>query len=192
MVSNKTNFTLTKYIDTMLSQQEQILKIAREHQKASDEHHMQEFDGDFAEYPITSYVLYTPPRGKERPKANMTNDGPFQIQNRIGDIYTLENLLTGKLFDTHISALRPFNYDPLRVIPREVAMHNAQEFIIDRILAHRGNKNRSSQMKFLVRWLGFTEEHDSWEPYKLLRDTEQLIRYLAENKLKKFINKKYK
>ena len=161
MVSNKTNFTLTKYMDTMLSQQEQILKIAREHQKASDEHHMQEFDGDFAEYPITSYVLYTPPRGKERPKANMTNDGPFQIQNRIGDIYTLENLLTGKLFDTHISALRPFNYDPLRVIPKEVAMQNAQEFFIERILAHKGNKNRSSQMKFLIRWLGYTEEHDS-------------------------------
>ena len=64
----------------------------------------------------------------------MTNDGPFQVQNRIGDIYTLENLLTGKLFDTHISALRPFNYDPVRVVPREVAMQNAQEFVIDDFL----------------------------------------------------------
>ena len=32
----------------MLSQQEKILKIAREHQRASDEHHMQEFDEDYA------------------------------------------------------------------------------------------------------------------------------------------------
>ena len=153
---------------------------------------MQEYEGDFAEYPITSYVLYTPPEGKTRPKANMPNDGPFQVQNKLGDIYTLENLITGKLFDTHISALRPFNYDPLRVIPKEIATQNAQEFHIDRILAHKGNKNRRPQMQFLVRWLGYSEEYDTWEPYQGLRDTEQLIAYLNTHKLKKFIGKKHK
>ena len=70
----------------------------------------------------------------------MTNDGPLQVQNRIGDIYILKNLLTGKLFDTHISALRPLYYDPFRVIPREVAMQNAQEFFMERILAHKGKE----------------------------------------------------
>ena len=48
---------------------------------------MQEFDEDYAEYPITSYVLYTPPKGKTRPKAYMPNEGPYQVQNKLGDIY---------------------------------------------------------------------------------------------------------
>ena len=153
---------------------------------------MQEFDEDYAEYPITSYVLYTPPEGKNRPKAYMPNEGPYQVQNKLGDIYTLENLLTGKLFDTHISALRPFNYDPLRVVPKEVAIQNAQEFHIERILAHRGNRNRKTQMEFLVRWLGYSEEYDTWEPYRGLQDTEQLIAYFNANKFKTLVKKKHK
>ena len=71
----------------MLSQQELILSVAREHQKETEDFHMQEFDHDYAEYPIiTSYILCHPPERKERSKANIKNDGPVQIQNRIGDI----------------------------------------------------------------------------------------------------------
>ena len=33
-------------------------------------------------------------------------------------------------------------------------------------------------MQFLVRWSGFGEESDSWEPYKTLMHTEPLHRYL--------------
>ena len=105
---------------------------------------------------------------------------------------SVENLITGKPFDTHISALRPFNYDPLRVIPKEIAIQNAQEFHIDRILLHRGDSNRRSTMEFLVRWLGYSEDEDTWEPYNNLRDTDQLINYLKENKLKKLIGVKHK
>ena len=97
------------------------------------------------------------------------------------------------MFDTHISALRPFNYDPLRVIPKEVAIQNAQEVYVDRILAHRGNKSRSSQMEFLDRWLlGFNKDDDSWEPYHSLKDTNKLLAYLRANKLKKIVSKKHK
>ena len=186
------NFKLTDYMDEMLKQQETILTVARQHQLMRDTYHMQEHDSDYAEYPINSYVLYTPPEGKQREKSRMTHDGPLQVINRIGDIYTVQNLVSGKPFDTHISALRPFHFDPIRVNPKEVAIQNAQEFHIDRILSHRGDSNKRSSMEFMVRWLGYSEEYDTWEPYNNLRDTDQLITYLKDNKLKKLIGLKHK
>jgi hypothetical protein len=41
-------------------------------------------------------------------------------------------------------------------------------FIVESILGHRGNRNRRSTLQFNVRWSGFDESSDSWEPYKAL------------------------
>ena len=192
-VSNDTNpITLTQYMKEMLKQQEDILRVAKEHQIKQDAFHMQNHDLDYAEFPINSYVLYVPPIGKRRPKVNMTHDGPYQVVNRLGDIYTIQHLVIGKPFDTHISSLRPFFYDPLNVDPKDIAVANEGEFYIDKILDHRGDTNRRTSMEFLVRWLGYTEENDSWEPYSELRDTDQLLTYLRANRLVKLINSKHK
>ena len=43
----------------------------------------------------------------------------------------------------------------------------------------------------LVSWLGYPQEHNSWEPYKALRDSEQLHAYLTEHKLRFLIPQKF-
>ena len=53
--------------------------------------------------------------------------------------------------------LRPFNYDPERTRPVDLARQTAQEFLIGDILAHRGDRNHRSTMEFLVRWEDFTQ-----------------------------------
>lgn len=191
--SDSTPVKLSEYMDKLLSRQETILKVAREKQEAKDAFHMQEAEANsYSEYPINSYVLYSPPVGKKRNKVRMTHDGPFQVINKIGDIYTIENLVTGKPFDCHITSLRPFIFDPLRVNPKEVAVQNNQEFYIEKILAHRGNPKKRTTMEFQVRWLGYSSDHDSWEPYSNLRDTDQLIDYLKTHRLKSLIQHKHK
>ena len=191
--SIRSEVPLAKYMDNLLKQQEKILIVARETQKARDTHRMQEKHPDYIEYPINSYVLYTPPIGKRRPKTEMKHDGPFLVVNRLGDIYTIQHQTTGKPFDTHVSALRPFFYDPLRINPKDVAIANAREFYIDRILLHRGDINKKTSMEFLVRWLGYTEDDDSWEPFGNLRDTDQLLTYLRSNpRLVKLIDPKHR
>ena len=84
-------------------------------------------------------------------------------------IYTIEDLVNGKRITTHIHNLRPFNYDPERTMSLVVALHNEQEFVVDSIVGHRGNRTKRSTMEFKVRWAGFGESCDSWEPYKALR-----------------------
>ena len=69
-------------------------------------------------------------------------------------IYIIEDLVNGKRTTTHIHILRPFNYDPARTIPLEVAHHNEQEFVIEAIDGHRGDRHKRSTMEFRVRWAG--------------------------------------
>ena len=45
-----------------------------------------------------------------------------------------------------------------------VVQQNAQEFVIEVVLAHRGGRAKRSTLEFQIRWSGFGEESDSWEP----------------------------
>jgi len=74
----------------------------------------------------------------------------------------------------------------------EVAQHNEQEFVVESIIGHRGNKTRRSTMEFKVRWAGFGESSDSWEPYKALLHVDKLHDYLRENTMKTLIPKEHK
>ena len=57
---------------------------------------------------------------------------------------------------------------PDRTSPLTAAQHNEQEFVVESIISHRGNRNKRSTMEFKVRWAGFGESCDTWEPYKAL------------------------
>ena len=182
------SLTHSTYPYLMLSAQVSLIKIAQETQLKHDSHHMSTFDKNFTEFPINSYVLLNPPEGA-RPKLQTRKKGPFQVVNIVGSKYVLQDLLSGKNFETHISNLSPFNHDNIRTDPTDVAMHDEQEFLIDQILAHRGDRSRRSTMEFKVRWLGFGDTYDSWEPYANLRDTVRLSEYLAANRLKSLLPK---
>ena len=111
---------------------------------------MSEFDPGFTEFPINSYVLLEYPEGRPH-KLKMIKRGPFQVTNIVGTKYTLQDLLTGKTFDTHIANLSPFNFDPHRTDPADVAMHDKEEFEIDSVIAHRGDKTRSQVERLCTR-----------------------------------------
>lgn len=189
--SNNNNKKLSDYMAMLLETQATLIKVAQETQLETDLHHMSQFDSEFTEYPINSYVLYEHPEGPHN-KFKMRKRGPFQVINIVGSTYTIEDLISHKHITTHIKNLTPFNYDENRTNPTTVAMHDQEEFPIDYILNHRGDKTRRKTLEFLVRWKGFPPEEDSWEPYSNLRDTDQLIKYLSEHKMKALIGTKHK
>jgi len=183
--------TLSEYMEGLLQQQSLLIQVAQATQLKHDTHHMSAFDSDYTEFPINSYVLVEPPEGK-RPKLQTRKKGPYQVINIIGSKYTLQDLITKKNFDIHISNLSPFNYDNSRTDPKDVAMHDEQEFYIDAVLAHRGDRTRKKTMEFLIKWQGYSDDANTWEPFHNLRDTEQLISYLSNNRLKSLIPAQHK
>ena len=58
---------------------------------------------------------------------------------------------------------------------------------VENILAHHGDVGRLKTLAFHVKWRGFDESFNSWEPWKNLRETEMLHRYLILHGLQKLI-----
>ena len=48
----------------MLDRQKVLIEVARDSQLEFDSHHMSEFDPDFTNYPLQSYVLWEHPGDK--------------------------------------------------------------------------------------------------------------------------------
>lgn len=182
---------LHEYMEHMLERQRVLIEVAQKSQYEFDSHHISEFDPDFTDYPVQSYVLWDHPEGRKS-KIQSKYRGPYQVVKKEDATYTIQDLLTGKTFDTHISNLRPFNYDPDQIDPVAVANHNSHEFVIERILEHHGNRERKSSLSFKVRWLGYGPDSDTWEPYANLRDTEQLHEYLRAHRMVSLIPKKFR
>ena len=56
--------SLSDRMDEWISRQHTLLIVARENQQQSDQHRLVENDAEITDYPINSYVLYTPPMGR--------------------------------------------------------------------------------------------------------------------------------
>jgi len=182
---------LSDRMDEWISKQSVLLQVARDRQTKSDFHALVEYDPAITEYPVNSYVLFTPPVGRSD-KLLPRHRGPYQVMEKTHSIYIIENLVNGKRTTTHIHNLRPFNYDPARTLPLEVAHHNEQEFVVEAINGHRGDRHKRSTMEFRVRWAGFGETCDSWEPYKALLHVDKLHNYLRTNAMKSLIPSEHK
>jgi hypothetical protein len=174
----------------LLATQSDLIKIAQENQKMSDDQHMANAKPQRTEFPIGDYVLLHHPG--ERPEKMKTQlQGPYKVVKSNKSSYTIENLVDKKHHTVHITNLRPYYFDPAVIDPAIIAMHDNQEFVIEKVLNHRGDKKLRSSMEFLIKWKGFDDENqNSWEPWSGVRNTEKLHEYLNDNKMKSLINKR--
>ena len=76
--------------------------------------------------------------------------------------------------------------------PLDIAQQNEQEFIVEGILAHRGNHQQRSTMEFLVQWADYDESSNNWKPYKALMHVDKLHVYLREDKMQAMILREHK
>lgn len=149
------------------------LIAVQENQLQSDQHKFVENDPDMIDYPIHSYGLYTPPMGRSnklRPKHN---------GRKHTDQCTRLQFLT-------------LYIQPIPGSPEAVAQQNEQEFVVEEILAHRGNHYRRSTMEFFVQWTGCGEGSNSWESYKASMNVNKLHDYLRERRMRSLIPRENK
>jgi hypothetical protein len=117
--------------------------------------------------------------------------GPYKVVKSDKSSYTIENLVDKKHLIVHITNLRPYYFDPGVIYPAIIAMHDNQEFVIEKVLNHRGDRKLRSSMEFLIKWKGFDNKNqNSWEPWSGVRNTEKLHEYLTENKMKSLVNRR--
>jgi hypothetical protein len=117
--------------------------------------------------------------------------GPMKVIKSLKGQYTLLDLTTLKEKEYHSTHLKEFIFNPNRVSPLDVARKDYLEFFIEEILHHTGNTNRLSTLNFKVKWQGYDDTYNSYEPWKNLRSTKQLHLYLIRQNLKHVIPKQH-
>jgi transposase InsO family protein len=100
--------------------------------------------------------------------------GPFLVTRKNGPVtYTLELPPDAKIHPRfHVSLLEPADKDtPLQRTFR-YETEEETEFEVEKILAHRGNNHNK---EFLVKWLGYDDSENTWEPETNLTNCQQLL-----------------
>lgn len=191
--------SVKQYVDRLLSHQSVVIKVAQQYQYQRDTSALQEARkrGQPTEFPVNSFVLLRYPAGlggDHRPPTKLHTkwQGPLKVVSSRGEEYTLQNLVTLKNSQHHVQELAPFHWDAAIVDPSEVAWHDYDAFEIDHIVSHRGNLFRVSTLEFRVRWKGFNDSEDTWEPWKQLRTTQALHAYLRLINQERLIPKGYR
>jgi hypothetical protein len=113
--------------------------------------------------------------------------GPYLIMDiQRPDILTLQNLISKRMQEVHVDRVKIF-YPPSNVMPDDLlrwAAADVDEFVVARILNHRGPKKKKTEMEFLVSWKDFDSSYDSWEPYVNVAKTEALEVYAKAHGLR--------
>ena len=144
-------------MENLLSIQAKIVKIAQDNQEENDTHHIacQEAKGNHRQtyFPINSYVL-AEYETQRKSKFHTKRHGPYRVVNRLGTVYTLENLATNKLQDFHVKLLSPYNNDENNTDIEKVAKIDDELSDIAKVIAHRfkGAKKSLSNLELQLVW----------------------------------------
>jgi hypothetical protein len=102
-----------------------LLQLRLDNQLSADSFHMKETSPFSDMFPVNSYVLLKPPDGA-REKLRLPKAGPYIVVGISGDKYSIQDLLTHKVTDIHVSNLCEFRHDSSSSMdPTEVAARNA-------------------------------------------------------------------
>jgi hypothetical protein len=106
--------------------------------------------------------------------------GPFRVIERIGKVaYKVElppNLKMHNVF--HVQLLKKYRDNgKVQPPPPPIEIDDSLEYEVERVLGHREVKRGTKQIRkeFLVKWLGYEHEHNTWEPEKHLTHCEDLL-----------------
>ena len=187
-------FSTTSYVQELFRAQQKLVAAAAASLQKRDTAHIARHVSQHISYgPITSfkvgqYVLIEYPnimRSGPENKLLPTLKGPAKIIAKADNSrYKVEDLVTRRAKDYHISALRPYNMDlDLQRAPLFYAIRDhTDHFLVEKITAHKGKPSSKSRMTFQVHWVGYSEP--TWEPWNKISRTLALYQYLKNHAIK--------
>ena len=106
--------------------------------------------------------------------------GPFEVLGAIGkNAYRLKlPAKYGRIHPTfHVSLLEPYHMREGCEPPEPIDIDGEDEWEVERVLDESMKRGKS---RFLVRWKGYSEAHDSWEIVDHLENAQEKIKEYRE------------
>ena len=145
MLTEQKTALLSAYMKDLMDNQAIIIDIATHNLNQKNERHLNEYPKERTHFEIGSYVLaeHRLQGLKRGPKSKLLPflKGPMRV---IGwnneNIYHLQDLVTQRVLDFHVSKLRPFLYDERTPSPIQTAMTDTlDEYVVGKVLDFKGN-----------------------------------------------------
>jgi cleavage and polyadenylation specificity factor subunit 1 len=184
LVSVDNTFRPTEdYLSTLKAKQELFISLSKAHlEKESAK--IPTIGASLKVFTPGDYVLLTYPSNYPPSKLSPRLRGPFIVIEKLHDsIYRVQDLISNKSLDVHINRMIEFAA-PASITPVDLialAATDQDEFIVEAILAHRGNAKKKSSLEFLIKWQGYEDEFNTWEPYSLVKDLQLLDQYAQQH-----------
>lgn len=172
--------TFVKNIHEAVHQAKMNLKAAQDRQKAYADENRREVQfaaGDKVLLKTKHLNIKTTGVRKLLPKWI----GPFPVVKKVGQVaYKLglpDNMRCHPVF--HVSLLHGYKTDGrVQPPPLPVEINDELEYEVEAILLHRDVKRgKRSTREYLVKWLGYGPEHNSWEPDSGMHCDDLIARY---------------
>ena len=105
--------------------------------------------------------------------------GPFTVIQKINPVaYKLKLPPCMKIHNVfHVSLLKEYREDgSVKPPPPPSLIDDVLEYEVERVLCHRTRKiGRSVKTEFLIKWLGYGAEHNTWEPEVNLTNCPEVL-----------------
>ena len=138
-----------------------------------------------ANFGLGEYVLIARDVVKTGQKLHLTWRGPFHIvELHSHHVYTVEDILTGVRTKVHASRMKFYSDRDLN-LTESIKVQKAfddETFTVESILAARTNAI-TGQQELHIRWAGFSEAEDSWEPLNVIQEAApSLVRAFVQQR----------
>jgi hypothetical protein len=121
-------------------------------------------------FSIGDYVLCSPQVKKAGEKLHLNWRGPYQIVDaRRNYVFEVRNIVNHEVTVVHGDRIKFYSDDQLNVteeLKAQFSYDNAT-FEIEKI-SDLGEDKATQELRVLVKWKGFSERENSWEPIKVI------------------------
>jgi hypothetical protein len=185
LMTESSSLFVSLYVSDMQQAQARIIALAEQSLRERDTQHMDNYSKERTVFDDGSFVLVEHRHNSLRrgPKSKLLPflKGPLLVKHHNSEgIYVLQDLITEQVLDYHMSLLRPFLYDERTCTPLQAAVADSlDEFVVESVIRMRGDTRKSRKdLCFLVRWAGFGEADDTWEPWECCKDSHAVQKFL--------------
>jgi len=185
LLTESSSFFVSMYIHDMQEAQARIIALAEQSLREKDKEHMDNYSPLRTVFDDGSYVLVEHRHNSLRrgPKSKLLPflRGPMLVKghNKEG-IYVLQDIVTEEVHNYHMSQLRPFLLDERNGPPLRTAVTDTlDEFVAEKVIRMRGDTRGSRKnLVFRIRWAGYGEADDTWEPWEHCKDSSAVQKFL--------------